>query len=355
MRAATDTKIFLYCPDSIQGELGIANSRSLSQLLGENWPAAAWGSKPEIFRLSAVVFVICCISTFSMLAWVKGFPSRIEQSKHIESLSGMKLASVDGRRTQVEPKASQGGTPHPPLQSHTDTPANFTIVIVYLPRKSSYEPQFCPTKRADATVAVSTLTPSLPALDIFSGKRIDLRLPQTRELSHTTIYPWTNPVPKRRIGSPEDVEVPPSDIAAISENERGALYPYPTDSVSHGLTDRTGATLSENSSDGMTRDAKAVIAVLGKYSEAWNTMQIAEITALKPGLSRRVVEQELSGARSITMRIQPTSDPRIQGNLAKVDCIHEVAQVFKDGVSKANPGIKMTYVLVRHGSTWRIQ
>ncbi|MBV9081821.1 MAG: nuclear transport factor 2 family protein [Acidobacteriaceae bacterium] len=103
-----------------------------------------------------------------------------------------------------------------------------------------------------------------------------------------------------------------------------------------------------------SREWKEIVAALESYSEAWNTKDVAKILALRPTLGRRTVKEELSSTRSITMRIQPTSVPRIEGDRATVDCIHEVDQVFTDGTDKQNPGTKMTYVLVRRGGSWLI-
>lgn len=103
-----------------------------------------------------------------------------------------------------------------------------------------------------------------------------------------------------------------------------------------------------------SREASAVIATLKKYSDAWNAKDLEDITALRPGLGRRTAKEELSSTRSIVMHIQPTSVPKIQGDRATVECIHKVDQVFSDGTEKQNPGVKMTYVLVKRGGTWLI-
>ncbi len=55
------------------------------------------------------------------------------------------------------------------------------------------------------------------------------------------------------------------------------------------------------------------------------------------------------------MNIEPMSVPRIEGDRATVECIHQVSQVFSDGVEKQNPGMKMTYTLVKRGSNWLIE
>jgi hypothetical protein len=103
------------------------------------------------------------------------------------------------------------------------------------------------------------------------------------------------------------------------------------------------------------RDAHAAIAALERYSEAWNAKDLARITAIRPGLGRRTLKEQLAGARSITMHIHALSAPRTEGDRAIVECMHQVDQVFDDGIEKQNPGVKVTYVLVRRGDDWLIE
>ncbi len=102
-------------------------------------------------------------------------------------------------------------------------------------------------------------------------------------------------------------------------------------------------------------DTDAVLATLKRYSEAWSAKDVSKITALRPGLGERKVKKELSSVRFIAMRIRPLSSPKIQGDHAAVECIHEVNQTFNDGIARAHPGIKMTYALIRRGGNWFIE
>jgi hypothetical protein len=105
----------------------------------------------------------------------------------------------------------------------------------------------------------------------------------------------------------------------------------------------------------LARDAHAAIAALEKYSDAWNAKDLGRISAMRPGLGRRTLKEQLAGARYIAMHIHPLSAPRIEGDRATVECIHQVDQVFSDGIEKQNPGVKVTYVLVRRGEQWLIE
>jgi hypothetical protein len=168
--------------------------------------------------------------------------------------------------------------------------------------------------------------------------------------------PQIVPSPKTPVGLTKQVEVPAlPDLDSVSFPDRYPLNGNVTDLPSAPPMDPTHAMIAGASSGATSADANAVIAALEKYSDAWNTKRVAQITALRPGLPRRTVVQELSSASSIIMRIQPTSIPRIQGNRATVECIHQVDQVFTDGVEKQNLGVKMIYVLVRRGSNWLIE
>jgi hypothetical protein len=165
-------------------------------------------------------------------------------------------------------------------------------------------------------------------------------------------------VPNAAVATTKPIDVPPPDIASIPSPDRYALdgsltgLPVP---LAPPMSPASAPTVTGTSSAKTSADTSAVLEALEKYSNAWSSRRVAQITALRPGLPRRTVQEELSSTSSITMHIQPTSAPRIQGNRATVECIHQVDQVFTDGIKKQNPGIKMTYVLVRRGASWLIE
>jgi hypothetical protein len=102
-------------------------------------------------------------------------------------------------------------------------------------------------------------------------------------------------------------------------------------------------------------ESERVLHVLYRYSEAWRLKDRKTIGALRPGLSRRSVKEELDGVQQINMSILPTKAPRFEGNRAVVDCIHQVSQVFAGGVRKQSPDVRLTYVLGRRGNSWVIE
>lgn len=146
--------------------------------------------------------------------------------------------------------------------------------------------------------------------------------------------------------SPElENESLPNLVAEHPESGQALL----TSQLSLGLTNE------DNAREAHSRDVNAVLATLKKYSDAWHAKDVGDIVAVRPGLGKRIVEQELSSVQTITMRIRPISSPKIEGNRAAVDCIHEVEETFRGGIEKANPGRRMTYDLVRRGENWLIE
>lgn len=141
---------------------------------------------------------------------------------------------------------------------------------------------------------------------------------------------------------------------SVSSADRHSLEQYLNEFPSGKHSGQARQWLSEISSAAESREAGAVVATLKRYSDAWNAKDLADITALRPGVGRRVAKEELSSIRSIVMRIQPMSVPKIEGDRATVECIHQVKQVFDDGTEKDNPGIRMTYFLVKRGGNWLI-
>jgi hypothetical protein len=105
----------------------------------------------------------------------------------------------------------------------------------------------------------------------------------------------------------------------------------------------------------VSRDAEEVLAALDGYSKAWSGKDVDGITSARPGLVRKTVRSELAAVRSITMRVQPLSAPRISGDRATVECSHQVDQIFWDGVAKQSPGVRMTYTLAKRGGRWVIE
>ena len=137
---------------------------------------------------------------------------------------------------------------------------------------------------------------------------------------------------------------PPAAPAATSLDSY--LNALPTEAAASSIPPRARSVI--------VHEQSAVVAALQRYSRAWNGRDVSEIIAVRPSLSRRTVREELASARAISMNIRPTSTPKIRGDVATVECEHRVTQTFRDGVQKQTPGVRMTYVLQRHGGDWVI-
>ena len=290
--------------------------------------------------------------------------------KHLQELSPRELAHLDqGRRTgeTTQPvETFDNNFRSKPLQK---TPAGHTSVSVNVPPSPApiapvgratfdvYAPSKPAEKKTTANVSTSVQVPAI---------RLGQRMPAAPTTQVEAPAPALAAIfsPDRHalnenltaLPSVPPMEMPHPVVARTSSEERRSATdsrPAPK-SAEVSLSLGGAGSRPALASEALSADAREIIATLEKYSNAWHAKRIAEITELRPKLSRRTVKQELSSASSIVMRIQPTSVPSIRGNRATVECIHEVEQVFTDGVEKKNPGVRMTYVLVRHGSDWLI-
>jgi hypothetical protein len=281
-------------------------------------------------------FTLFVTSLLLVMGPLRHFALEWGTGKHLKELSPREFAHLEqGRRTgeNIQPAKTVDNIPSKRLQK---TPAGHTTVSVNVSPNPAqialvggttfdvYAPSKPPEEKATANVTTGIHVPAI---------RRGQRMPA---------------------GPTRQVEAPAPALASIFSQDPHALNENLTALPSVPPMEMPHPMLARTSSQALSADARQIIATLERYSNAWNAKRIAEITELRPKLSRRTVKEELSGASSIVMRIQPTSVPSIRGNRATVECIHQVEQVFTDGVEKKNPGVKMTYVLVRRGSDWLI-
>lgn len=268
-------------------------------------------SRPNISLLGISLLFILLLPTL-----FHHFGSKRGLSKRSEKLQALDIATLDQSRDAARINPEEGLAVFKTPKLNSTHPVGITVMDVY---------------------SLPTPTPKLPiARTVFD------------------VYIAPEPRTKTPPGFAEQLEAPALDVASVPSPDRYAPneslpdLPPPSLEAPHTpvLAASSGATYEE---------AKAVLATLQQYSDAWNEKHVDEITALRPRLTRRIVDQELSAARSIVMRIRPTSPPKIEGNRATVQCIHQVDQVFTDGIEKQNPGVYMTYVLMRRGSNWLIE
>jgi hypothetical protein len=308
-----------------------------------------------VYRRMLALSAISVGCTLLVLGLFDHFASERSGRRHSGTSAPLEIARLnDSPNPAVVSSSQRTGKTLPSVQPGPKTPGGLTVVNIY----HSVEPS--PKILVDFTKKIEAPPPdpgrlSSPndgnALDHF---RPDLPSAPPMDAPQTIGEVTPTLGPSSPVDLTNHVQASP-DLAAALSPDPSARNEVRTDVPSVRLASEPPADASGHPFAGASADAKAVVGALAKYSAAWNTKRAANITALRPGLPRRAVQQELSSVRSITMRIQPISAPTIQGNRATVECIHQVDQVFSDGVKKENPGIKMIYVLVRRDGNWLIE
>jgi hypothetical protein len=104
----------------------------------------------------------------------------------------------------------------------------------------------------------------------------------------------------------------------------------------------------------MADASNAVTAMLQRYVNAWNTKDVASITALHRNLDRRTIKAQLAPVTTIRMTITPTSAAQIDGERATIVCRRQVNEVFSDGTEKQSPELVVTFTLSKRGGDWCI-
>ena len=104
----------------------------------------------------------------------------------------------------------------------------------------------------------------------------------------------------------------------------------------------------------MADASNAVTAMLQRYVNAWNTKDVASITALHRSLDRRTIKAQLAPVTTIRMTITPASAAQIDGERATIVCRRQVNEVFSDGTEKQSPELLVTFTLSKRGGDWCI-
>jgi len=100
--------------------------------------------------------------------------------------------------------------------------------------------------------------------------------------------------------------------------------------------------------------SNAVTAMLRRYVNAWNTKDVASITALHRNLDRRTIKAQLAPVTAIRMTITPASAAQIDGERATIICRRQVEETFSDGTEMQSPALLVTFTLSRRGGEWSI-
>jgi len=100
--------------------------------------------------------------------------------------------------------------------------------------------------------------------------------------------------------------------------------------------------------------SNAVAAMLRRYVNAWNTKDVASITALHRNLDRRTIKAQLAPVTAIRMIITPASAAQIDGERATIVCRRQVEETFSDGTEKQSPELLVTFTLSKRAGEWSI-
>jgi len=113
--------------------------------------------------------------------------------------------------------------------------------------------------------------------------------------------------------------------------------------------------LSRKRKENATADMAAVLGVLSRFANAWNSKDLNSILALQRNLDKRTVKAELAHVKELVMEISPASPPQIDGSQAVVLCRRQASQTFSDGTRKEVPETLVSYVLAKQDGNWVIE
>jgi hypothetical protein len=104
-----------------------------------------------------------------------------------------------------------------------------------------------------------------------------------------------------------------------------------------------------------SQDSAAILTVLNRFANAWNTKDVRVLGALEWNLDKKAVKAQLAPVREISMKISPVSPPQVTGPHATVVCRRQADQVFNDGSELHNPEAIVVYVLSKRNGAWFIE
>jgi hypothetical protein len=113
--------------------------------------------------------------------------------------------------------------------------------------------------------------------------------------------------------------------------------------------------LEELTAQESAAESGAVLTLIARFTNAWNTKDVDSILALQHSLDRRAVTSQLSDVKKLALRISPISPPEISGTHATVTCRRQADETFSDGSIKQNPELVVTYLLAKRNGAWFIE
>jgi len=101
-------------------------------------------------------------------------------------------------------------------------------------------------------------------------------------------------------------------------------------------------------------DSTAIVALIGRFANAWSAKDMDSILAIEHDLDRQTLKSQLAPVKEIVMKISLLSPPQVAGTQATVVCRRQAEQTFLDGSTKQNPESVVTYLLSKRTGAWHI-
>jgi PEGA domain len=101
-------------------------------------------------------------------------------------------------------------------------------------------------------------------------------------------------------------------------------------------------------------DSAAIVALIGRFANAWSAKDMDSILAMQQDLDRQTLKSQFAPVKEIQMKISLLSPPQIAGAQATVICRRQADETFLDGSTKQNPESVITYLLSKRTGAWRI-
>jgi hypothetical protein len=101
-------------------------------------------------------------------------------------------------------------------------------------------------------------------------------------------------------------------------------------------------------------DSEAIVALIGRFANAWSAKDMDSILAIERDLDRQTLKSQFAPVKEIAMKISPLSPPQVRGTQATVVCRRQADETLLDGSRKQNPESVITYVLSKETGGWHI-
>lgn len=101
-------------------------------------------------------------------------------------------------------------------------------------------------------------------------------------------------------------------------------------------------------------DSAAIVALIGRFANAWSAKDMDSILAIQRDLDRQALRSQFAPVKEIQMNISLLSPPQVSGTQATAVCRRQADETFLDGSTKQNPESVITYLLSKRTGAWRI-